>query len=232
MKWFLRLAVAAIALASPGVLGASHVAVAPVEIAITPAGPSPQTVTVGPFLVSRRLPVFQNKDTRAHEVVFANGRCTFTLQPGERGFCPDDGLVSTVGTYRYSVAETADPAGAIDVPPAMRRVSISAELSAIRPGAYVRLRGTETFAFGAPVIGDRSGQPVTVLRRLRGDRRFRTFARVSSTIVGLEHGVVTARWSLRVRPRATTTFRARVFLYHNVWQKAESGTVTIRVRRT
>jgi hypothetical protein len=75
------------------------------------------------------------------------------------------------------------------------------------------------------------GQPVTVLRRLRG-AGFVRLATVGSTFVQQPGSIATYGWRLVVRPRATATYKARDFVSQGrIWQIAESGAVTIRVRR-
>jgi hypothetical protein len=58
-------------------------ALSAVFITLTPSGPSPTVVTIAGNL----YPVWDNTDTVAHTVSFANGLCSFQVAPGQIGQC-------------------------------------------------------------------------------------------------------------------------------------------------
>lgn len=76
--------------------GSALPALAPIEL--TPGGPVPSTLTLVDGVTE--FPVWQNSDTVAHTVTFADGLCSIRVAPGATLGCP---IAWAVGRYAYTV---------------------------------------------------------------------------------------------------------------------------------
>jgi hypothetical protein len=169
-----------------------------IPIFLTASGPSPavQTIPAGLY------PIWVNKDTVTHTVVFASG-CTIQVSPGATGQC-GNGLWNVVGDYAYAIDGTAQ--GSVDVTPEGRIVTLAARRHKIRRGSELLLHGKLAVAQLSPPSIQGPRQPVVVLACsdrchvlhravvVAKPRRSRSLADVHSV------------WQLRVRPRASTTY--------------------------
>jgi hypothetical protein len=172
------------------------------------------------FEVRTRAPSWLNLDATAHTITFADGRCTFTLEPGARDGCSVP-FWAYAGTWRYRVGGLASPDGVLRVDPADRRVSIAAarrERRVVLSG-YVHADAVGDFGSYLPPVA----RAVSVHARTTGG-----FARV-----GRATTTATGAWRLTVNPRRTTAYQARAWgepRGGTVWRRATSRTVVVRVR--
>jgi len=166
-----------------------------VFIALTPAGPSPAILT----LPAGMYPVWLNRDTVPHSVVFANGLCSFQVAPGGYGECSSD-FVGLAGHFAYTVDGTF--AASVDVVPEGRSVTLTAKTHTIAPGAKLRLHGELDVPILSPPAPP-APQPVIVLARHDRYHPFRRFRVVTATTHGWH-----LSWQLRVRPRSRTIYIA------------------------
>ena len=216
-----------VATAGPG-LGAS-------EITITADGVSPKSLVIRAASF-RFFPVWTNLDAVAHTVTFDNGRCVITIAAGGRDWCEGRAadFSTYAGTYRYRVSDLVDPTGDIVVVPHERRVTMVASRAAARSGETVVLRGS---VFATPVgpFGGVTPTPmVTLLRRLAGSQHFVAIREVRSKDCPQPFpncDLNEAIWSTTIRPRATTTYVARIVdpSDQSVWERADSRRVVVRV---
>ena len=108
----------------------------PCFVSLTAAGPSPSRMTMP---VADDL-IFENTDSVAHTVVFANGLCTLTLPPStQEWFLCNPHFPTYVGSYAYTV-DGKFPGTAV-VRPLRRSVSLTARRHGIRRGTRLTLHG-------------------------------------------------------------------------------------------
>jgi hypothetical protein len=211
----------AVLLIAAGLTGASPVAR---TISIQADGASPPEASITATLT---VPNWHNTDEVEHNVTFRNGRCSLELQPSGRGTC-SDAFWRYVGRYPYTVSGVRTPDATLVVEPAQRALTLYASRTLLARGSTVALTGTLTFA--TPIAPPELGQPVALMHRILGAKRFvplktlRTHLRRSGSVY---------EWRATVRPRATTTYRARDFFQPRggvVWRDVQSRAVTVRVR--
>lgn len=231
-------AVASLLVVAPVGVGAAPRMLAGATVEITATQLSPPVLR---FPATLNAPSWVNDDNTAHTVTFANGLCTFTLEPGHRDTCrPADvwcdictGFWRYVGIYPYSVSGVAAGEGEIEVAPAPRILTITTSRTLARPRQAVVLSGTLTYEEVPPPL---SRQPITILRRVAGSRdfkRFRTIPPMGNALPLVTGAAATFRWHLVIRPTETATYRAIDDVQPpggTVWQAGTSTTVTIHVR--
>lgn len=167
-----------------------------VSIALTALGPSPSVLN----LPSGLYPIWLNQDTVTHTVVFANGRCSFQVAPGEVGQCTD-GFLTRPGQYAYTVDGTVQASIVVVAEP--RSVTLVARSHRIGKGALLKLHGALTVpALSPPVFGPMTDHVIVLARhdRYHPFRRFRTVV-----ARGRNYRLF---WQLRVRPRLKTIYIA------------------------
>lgn len=235
-----RLLVVGVALAGALVLfpsaGAAYIA--PTLVALTATGPSPS----GLKTYATDLLIFDNQDSVTHTVVFANGRCTLPVAPGQEigpggsqvlqggqqpaptpAGCPHD-FTAYAGSYAYTV--DASSRGTIDVRLDRRTVTLTAPSHDVRLGARLTLHGEVHFGgdFGQMVL--RAPFPVAIYAR-HGSRPYRRIALLPAS------GHTGYFWHLTVRPGARTTYVAELKGQGNargkIWSNAKSSPFTVRV---
>jgi hypothetical protein len=182
------------ALAFPG----EGSALSAVSIDLRPSGPSPADLTI---LVGM-YPFWHNSDQATHSVTFANGLCSFQLAPGASGQCPTR---FDVGRYPYTVDGTIE-ASLVVTALAPDTVTLTARTHALRHGARLRLHGTLAAYECCLPPPARGSAPVVVLARHDRHHPFRRLARAATKP---SHGAGYP-WSLRVRPRTTTIYIAKL----------------------
>jgi hypothetical protein len=191
---------------------------APAQATITSSGSLEPRVLE--FEVLTRAPSWLNLDGAAHTITFANGRCTFTLEPGARDGCTAP-FWEHAGTWRYRVGGISSPEGMLRVDPAGRRVSIAA-----------RRRGRKVVLFGhvrADAVGDFGSYLPAVARAVS------IFARTNGrpfTRVGRAKTTAKGAWRFTVRPKRTTAYQARAWgepRGGTVWRRASSRVIVVRV---
>jgi hypothetical protein len=199
-------------------------ALSAVFITLTPRGPTPAAVDIPAGM----YPVWQNQDTVAHTVVFANGLCSFQVAPGAIEQCAGVGFA--VGSHPYTVDGTA-PAS-ITVTPEGRTVTLGAPRHEIKRGARLTLRGLLRYGYAGPPVfpGSRTSMRVTVLARHDRREQFRAVASVRP-------GALKASgypWRREIHPRRTTTYVVEAVSQPTsgqYWQPAQSEPFTVVVRR-
>jgi len=192
---------------------------------IGPDGLSPDVLRIRARI---DVPSWENTDASSHTVVFLNGRCAITIDPGRRATCSFP-FWGSVGTYRYTVTSGGTPdrfEGSVVVIPLRRRVSMVARPARVYRGRPALLVGT-VFA-ERTALTTAPNQPVTIYRRDRSGalRRIAQVVAIRSAATRGESFV----WRLRVRPRQTTTYLARAVSKASVWKRAQSPPVAVRVR--
>jgi hypothetical protein len=194
---------------------------APATATITPYGSlEPRVLELD--ATRARVPSWLNLDAVVHTIAFANGRCTFTLEPGARDGCTDP-FWNYAGTYRYEISGVSSPTGVLRVDPAGRSVSIGASRREVRRAQQVVLAGHVQ----AEAVGDFGYYLPPVARAVR------IFARTKGhgfTRVGDVSG---PDWQLTVRPSRTTAYEARAWgepRGGTIWRRASSRTIVVRVR--
>ena len=211
--------------ATPGEARDSSLAAATVTITASQLSPSDLRLTA-----SLAGPSWVNADTVAHTVTFSNGLCTVTVEPAQRNGC-SYAFWRFVGVYPYSVDGVEQGAGRLIVVPARRTVTIRASRSVITRGKEVVLAGKLFYETALPFV---SGQPVTVLGRVNGTKRFVKVAVARSTLpTSNNFRIGTFNWRVVLGPKTTTTYRAVDFVQPpggRVWQRAISATITVHVR--
>jgi hypothetical protein len=185
---------------------------------------------------------FANEDSVSHTVVFADGRCSLTLTPGE-GFDefnkvgPDFDCHDNSSFYVGSNAYTVDGkfSGTVVTTPVHRVVTLTARTHTIRGGTRLILHGLVnppgwTYHVSNPP-GWRDYVSVVVLARHNSKHPFRPIAT-------LNPGLMTRipwqqRWRLTVHPDAPTTYIAKVtsqLPQGQIWTNATSRTFTVRIQ--
>jgi hypothetical protein len=206
-------------------------------VALSASGPMPSTI--GVRALSHGV-IFVNQDSVAHTVVFADGRCSLTVPPGEppvnESSCTSrrHGVWPIyVGSYVYAVDGTFP--GTIRVVPWYRSVSLTARTHTIRLGSQLTLHGQLTYRDpnGGPALcGDGLRHPLRVLARHDRSRHFKRIAMFP--VPGREANSGTTRctfsWQLKVRPGERTTYIANAKGRADYWMQATSKPFTVRVR--
>jgi hypothetical protein len=170
-----------------------------------------------------QYPVWQNRDTVPHSVVFANGLCALQVAPGAFAQC-DNGFSGYVGRYAYTVDGTIQ--ASVDIVAAGRAVTLAARSHRI--ARHSSLPCTERWPTG------------TCRRPARGSRNPLSCSR--ATIAGTRS--IASRpswrrcargqlvWHLRVRPRARAIYVAEANFQPQggqVWQQARSRPFKVRL---
>jgi plastocyanin len=169
------------------------------NVTITPAGFTPQTVTVQ----SGDTVSWTNTDVVRHRVVFTGTNCTLVLDPSQSSSC----TFATAGTFTYSDPNSGN-AGTVNVAKNSRAVTLAASRSVGIFGDSMTLGGT--------VSSHAAGEQVTVVARPVGLPETRTI--VTTTAGG--------NWSLIVQPRVKTTYQA---IYDNAQSVTKTITVRPRL---
>lgn len=235
-----RLLVVGVALAGALVLfpsaGAAYIA--PTMVELTATGPSPSALKT----YATDLLIFDNQDSVTHTVVFANGRCTLSVAPGQEigpggsqvlqggqqpaptpAGCSHDFTVYA-GSYAYTVDGSSQ--GTIDVRANRRSVSLTAPSHDVRLGAQLTLHGEVHFGgdFGQMVLN--APFPVVIYAR-HGGQPYRRIALLRAS------GHTGYFWHLTVRPGARTTYLAELRgqggARGRIWRDAKSSPFTVRV---
>ena len=185
-----------------------------VPIVLTPTGPSPSVLTIPAGL----YPVWENNDTVAHSVVFANGLCALQLPPGGYGNCPN-GFSEFAGEYAYTVDGKVQ--ASVNVIPEGRAVTLSASSHSITRGAVLKLHGRLDVPILSPPAPP-APQPIVVLARPDRYHPFHRLRVVTTTTHGWH-----LQWQLRVRPHARTIYIAEANFqpaggqyWDNAWSKS------------
>lgn len=193
-------------------------------VVLTATGPSPK---VARMTAAQTILEFVDHDSVPHRVVFANGRCTLDVAPGEPteiatgvNACP----FTKAGRYAYR--EDGRLPGRVDIRLAPRSVVLTARTHVVRRGTRLTLHGSVTFASASPPLA-KAPFPVVILARHDRTRPFRRIA----TLVARRGNDGLLVWHLRVRPGIRTTYVAEVTGRSRIWRKARSGPFTVRVRR-
>jgi plastocyanin len=201
-------------------------------VLLTATGPSPSTLRMeaGAYML------FSNNDSVPHTVVFANGRCSLTVTPGEvvgpgnsvdgsqHPACIDD-FPFYAGSYTYTVDGKIP--GTVDTVTASRSVTLTARTSKIRRGERLTLHGRVLWNNQCCDLTSTVPFPVIVLARNRPSQPFKQIATV--TVHHAAHGDL---WQLRVRPGVTTTYLAEAngqLPEGRIWTTAESRLFSVRV---
>jgi hypothetical protein len=202
-------------------------------IELTPTGPSPAVLTIPAGM----YPVWFNKDTVTHTVVFANGLCSIQVAPGEYdGQCTNGfGPGRYVGDYAYTVDNTFQ-ASIVTVADG-RSVSLAARRHTIRGGSELRLHGRlQDWDLSPP--GSGPPQPIIVLGRPDRYHAFRRIAVVQAKLHQTPRSHVhpwgDLVWQLRVRPQTRMIYIAEANSQPSggqVWQRAWSRPFKVRVGR-
>jgi hypothetical protein len=145
----------------------------------------------------------------SHTVVFANGRCSLTLTPGE-GFhkyvdrVSPDWSCNSLSFYagRYGYAEDDKFPGTVITTPLRRSVTLTARTQTTR-GTRLTLHGQVIWTEWQ----NSPPAPVVVLARHNRKHPFEPIATVHTRNVG---PVGAYAWKLTVRPNVTTTYIAAV----------------------
>ena len=191
-------------------------------VTLTATGPSPSNVKMH----AGEALDFVNADSAPHTVVFANGLCTLTVQPGPWSPCGDP-FAHYVGSYPYTV-DGKFP-GTVITTPLRRVVTLTARAHSIAPAARLTLHGQVGWTCPAPCFTARQKHfPVLVLARHDRNHAFEPIATVPE-----RWGKLPGRWELTVQPDVTTTYIARVtwqFPQGRIWATSTSSPFTVRIR--
>ena len=209
------------------------------SVSLTATGPAPSRLTAA----AASYLSFDNTDSVTHTVVFANGLCSITLNPGEQGgpgsvangvqhpACMDN-FTFFVGDYPYTV--DGKFAGTVVTTPLRRVVTLTARTHAIRHGTRLTLHGQVSwFDYNPDSFLMREQFRVVVLARQDGRHAFKpiTTGRVwSSQVYGTGIGIGYA-WKRKVKPGAKTTYIAKVTAQPWIWSSAQSRPFTVRIRK-
>lgn len=209
--------------------GSALPALAPIEL--TPGGPVPSTLTLVDGVTA--FPVWQNSDTVAHTVTFADGLCSIRVAPGATLGCP---IAWAVGRYAYTV-DGSIPASLTYLPdPRTVTLTASPFTHTIRRGTHLRIEGLLSYGIGSPPPPTDSftDMPVTVLARHDRHHRFRQIADAATGMLSARVGDTDGwPWWLDLHPTTTTTYIAVVNYqpeYGQVWQDAMSKPFRVVVR--
>jgi hypothetical protein len=210
-------------------------------VSLTPTGPSPSTLTA-PAASDLE---FDNTDSVAHTVAFANGICSFTLNPGEEGgpgvwittngashpACPEnENFTFFVGSYPYTV--DGKFTGTVVTTPLHRSVSLTARTHTIRHGIRLTLHGVVKWFNYNPML-PREQFRVIVLARRGGSHAFEpiTTGRLWSSQPFQTGSLIEYGWKLKVRPGVKTTYIAEVKAQPWIWGLAKSRPFTVRTSK-
>lgn len=200
-------------------------------VALTATGPTPGALT----MYAEGNVRFYDGDSATHTVVFANGRCSLTDQPGSGSLGCDDPFMFYAGTYAYTV--DGKFSGTVITTPLPRSVTLTARTHTIRRSTRLTLRGQ----VHRSNPGSSPPPPVTVLARRNSSQPFEPVATVRTR--GSHQ--TTNGWKLVVRPEASTTYVAEVTTQRlcyfpasrcahpqgQVWTNARSRPLTVRIRQ-
>ena len=204
----------------------------PCFVSLTAAGPSPSRMTMP---VADDL-IFENTDSVAHTVVFANGLCTLTLPPStQEWFLCNPHFPTYVGSYAYTV-DGKFPGTAV-VRPLRRSVSLTARRHGIRRGTRLTLHGRVSWYDDNPLLPTKWPFHVIVLARHDGKHHFEPLATIPvGSSQGSVWGPISYEWKRNVQPGATTTYIAKVtggtppHWQGQFWINAKSRPFTVRTR--
>ncbi|HJQ49260.1 MAG TPA: hypothetical protein VJ838_01965 [Gaiellaceae bacterium] len=199
-------------------------------VTLTATGPSPDTLTMHAEGNLR----FVTQDSVTHTVVFANGLCSFTLDPGSGSHGCNDPFMFYAGSYAYTVDGKFQ--GTVVTTPLRRSVTLTARSHTIRGRTRLTLRGR----VHRSDPGTSPPPPVVVLARHNSSQPFALVATVRTR--GSRR--ITYRWKLDVQPQAATTYIAEVTAQRlcyfprsrcadpqgQVWADARSRPFTVRIR--
>jgi len=198
-------------------------------VGLTATGPSPGTLT----MYAKGNVRFTSRDSATHKVVFANGLCSFTVDPGHGSHGCNDLFMFYAGSYAYTVDGKFH--GTVVTTPLPRSVTLTARSHTIRGGTRLTLRGQvhRSNPDSAPP------PPVIVLARHNSSQPFEPVATVRTR--GSHQ--LTYVWRLDVQPEAATTYIAEVTAQRlcyvasrcaqpqgQVWANAKSNPFTVRIR--
>ena len=184
---------------------------------------------------------FANPDSVSHTVVFADGRCSLTLTPGE-GFDetakvgPYWACHDTSSFYVGSTAYTMDGkfSGTVVTTPVHRVVTLTARTHMIRGGTRLILHGLVNPPGWRYRVSDPPGWrdyvSVVVLARHNSKHPFRPIATLNPGLMTKDSGSWQQRWRLRVHPDAPTTYIAKVtsqLPQGQIWTNATSRPFTV-----
>ena len=201
-------------------------------VGLTATGPSPDTLT----MYAKGNVRFVSRDSATHKVVFANGLCSFTVDPGHGSHGCNDPFMFYAGSYAYAVDGKFH--GTVVTTPLPRSVTLTARSHTIRGGTRLTLRGQvhRSNPDSAPP------PPVIVLARHNSSQPFEPVATVRTRFQRNDHAKY--GWKLNVQPEVTTTYIAKVtgqrWCYFpasrcarphgQVWTSATSRPFTVRIR--
>jgi hypothetical protein len=202
--------------AAPAAAGTSFLA--PAQATIRRSGSLEPRVLE--FVGLTKAPSWLNLDGTEHTITFANGRCTFTLEPGARDGCTAP-FWTHAGTWRYRIGGISSPEGVLRVDPAGRRVSIAARGTGRKVvlSGYVRADAVGDDGYYIPPVA----RAVSIFARTRG-RPFTRVGRAATTANG--------SWLFAVHPKRTTAYQARAWGEPpggTVWRRASSRVIVVRV---
>jgi plastocyanin len=197
-------------------------------VSLTATGPSPSKVTMH---AGTNLN-FENNDSEAHTVVFANGLCSLTVTPGEHeGGAPwvhcKNNFTRYVGSYTYTV-DGKFPGMAVTTP-LPRAVTLTARTHSIRRGTRLTLHGQVSVTCPRPCFAPsgRHYTSVIVLARNSSKHHFRPIATVNPRYLAKVPG----SWTLTVQPGTTTSYIAKVtgqLPQGQIWTNGTSRPFTVR----
>jgi hypothetical protein len=175
-------------------------------VQLTATGPSPNRLE----MPAGSVLFFANPDSVSHTVVFANGRCSLTLTPGE-GFqkyvdrVSPDFSCNNLSFYagRYAYTEDGKSPGTVVTKPLRRSVTLTARTQTLRRGTPLTLHGQVIWTEWQ----NSPPAPVIVLARHNSKHPFEPIATVLPRNVG---PVGAYAWKLTVQPNVTTTYVAEV----------------------
>lgn len=206
----------------------------PRTVVISATGPSPSTVSIGPY----GEVLFVNRDSVAHTVVVqqnAHARWTCSLAAaGEPPPGSDRCLYHAAFVSRHSYTVDGQPRGEIVVLGLPRSVSLTARTHTIRLGRQLSLHGRTSFeTWLDSTCGDKF--TLVLLARPAHSPRFK---RIAVFPVGANKKTPTAvnnrcsySWQRTVRPGIETTYIARVLGVARIWRVPTSRPFTVSIRK-
>jgi hypothetical protein len=189
---------------------------------------------------------FANADSVSHTVVFADGRCSLTLTPGEgfdgsakvgcyHSWPPPHDSAFYADTYAYTMDGTFS--GTVVTTPVHRTVTLTARTHTIQGGTHLTLHGLVNppgwrYHVSNPP-GWRNYVSVIVLARHNSKHPFRPIATLNQGLMKKSPGSWQHRWRLTVHPGTTTTYIAKVtsqLPQGQIWTNPTSRPFTVRIR--
>jgi hypothetical protein len=208
--------------------GASSALLPQFIVTLSSTGPAPAVIDVPAGYPL----VFNNADTAAHSVAFANGLCSIDVAPGGQGQCTGK-FGMYVGAYDYTVDGTSKAQIVIEAIP--RSVSLKASRTTVRRESGLTLHGRlNDIQFGSPPNAG-SPQPVIVIARPYLGHPFHRVAVVMATVHQSPRSPFgELLWHVRIHPRSGMTYMA-IASYQpaggQVWERARSKVLRVNVRR-